>query len=477
MMIKRPLAFKFIFSYLFCMIVLILCSVTFGRSQIQNYVSDKTKAHLYTYAQFVEDKYFKDLYNSNTAHVNTEISKELRQYDSILQTRVWVTNQTGILLADSQQIYISDDNYVITDYDKDFFSQYSYKSKTLPPLLQEPMLTVILPVTIDYSIRGYIIVYQPMEVFGEYVFHYERLLFFALIVIGVLLALLLLYCWWITARPSKKLVQAISAYTSGNYEYPLSIHGKDEYEQMSTELHFLAEQLKDLDDYQKNFIANVSHDFRSPLTSIKGYAEAMQDGTIPPELYPKYLDIIAFETERLTKLTSNLLSLNSFERGRANLDITSFDINHIIKRTAGSFEGTCTKKHVKLNLTFSEKETFVNADESKIQQVLYNLIDNAIKFSHNDSQIHITTMEKKEKVIISVKDFGIGIPKNSQKKIWERFYKTDLSRGKDRKGTGLGLSITKEIINAHNENINVISTEGVGTEFTFSLPLTTPNEI
>ncbi len=161
----------------------------------------------------------------------------------------------------------------------------------------------------------------------------------------------------------------------------------------------------------------------------------------------------------------------------ANLDITSFDINHIIKRTANSFEGTCVKKHVKLNLTFSEKETFVNADKSKIQQVLYNLIDNAIKFSHNNSQIRITTIEKKEKVIVSIKDFGIGIPKNSLKKVWERFYKTDLSRGKDRKGTGLGLSITKEIINAHNENINVTSTEGVGTEFTFTLPLTTPNEI
>ena len=108
---------------------------------------------------------------------------------------------------------------------------------------------------------------------------------------------------------------------------------------------------------------------------------------------------------------------------------------------------------------------------SKIQQVLYNLIDNAIKFSHANSIITIETTEKNEKVFVSVKDTGIGIPKDSIKKIWERFYKTDLSRGKDKKGTGLGLSIVKEIIQAHGENINCISTEGVGTEFIFTLPL------
>ena len=112
----------------------------------------------------------------------------------------------------------------------------------------------------------------------------------------------------------------------------------------------------------------------------------------------------------------------------------------------------------------------VYADMGKIQQVLYNLIDNAIKFSHDNSVIYIQASSKYEKIFISVKDTGIGIPRDSIKKIWDRFYKTDLSRGKDKRGTGLGLSIVKEIIQAHGENIDVISTEGVGTEFIFSLP-------
>ena len=283
------------------------------------------------------------------------------------------------------------------------------------------------------------------------------------------------FTWWISIRPTQKILAYITASNQGNLDASLDIHVHDEYAKLQMELSYMEEKIKNLDNYQKNFIANVSHDFRSPLTSIKGYAEAMLDGTIPEEMYAKYLDVIVFEVERLTKLTSNLLSLNQFEQGRHTLEITSFDINQTIKRTAASFEGTCMKKHIKLKLIFSEKETMVNADQARIQQVLYNLLDNAIKFSHKDSEIHIKTTEHRDKVAISVKDFGIGIPKDGLKKIWERFYKTDLSRGKDKKGTGLGLSITKEIITAHNENINVTSTEGAGTEFTFTLPLTTPN--
>lgn len=195
------------------------------------------------------------------------------------------------------------------------------------------------------------------------------------------------------------------------------------------------------------------------------------DGTIPHEMQDKYLNIILFETERLNKLTQSMLELNKYGAKGTMLDISSFDINNTIKLVVQSFEGTCQEKKISFELILTGHTSFVCADMSKIQQVLYNLIDNAIKFSNPDSTITIETTEKNEKVFISVKDTGIGIPKESLKKIWERFYKTDLSRGKDKRGTGLGLAIVKEIISAHNENINVISTEGVGTEFIFTLPL------
>ena len=230
----------------------------------------------------------------------------------------------------------------------------------------------------------------------------------------------------------------------------------------------MSDELNKAEEYQRTFIANVSHDFRSPLTSIKGYLEAIIDGTIPPEMYEKYLTRVIAETERLNKLTQGMLTLNTLD-SKGYLSRSNFDINRVIKDTVASFEGTCDAKNIIFDLTFSDSIQMVYADLGKIQQVLYNLIDNAIKFSHHDSTIYIQASERYEKIFVSVKDTGIGIPKDSVKKIWERFYKTDLSRGKDKKGTGLGLSIVKEIIQAHGENIDVVSTEGVGTEFIFSL--------
>ena len=175
-------------------------------------------------------------------------------------------------------------------------------------------------------------------------------------------------------------------------------------------------------------------------------------------------------TERLTKLTQSTLALQSLESRGTYLEQTNFDINQVIKNTAAAFEAACVPKKITFDLTFSSRNMMVRADMSKIQQVLYNLIDNAIKFSHNTSVISLETYERYDKVFVSVRDTGIGIPKESQKKIWDRFYKTDQSRGKDKKGTGLGLSIVKEIIQAHGQNIDVISTVGVGTEFIFTLP-------
>ena len=151
------------------------------------------------------------------------------------------------------------------------------------------------------------------------------------------------------------------------------------------------------------------------------------------------------------------------------LNIQDFGLNQLIKNTAASFEGTCRERHISIELLLASPKEFVSADMEKIQQVMYNLIDNAIKFSDKHAMITIETTRKNELVFVSVKDQGSGIPQKDLSKIWNRFYKQDLSRGKDRTGTGLGLSIVKEIINTHKQNINVISTEGVGTEFIFTL--------
>ena len=233
----------------------------------------------------------------------------------------------------------------------------------------------------------------------------------------------------------------------------------------------MAGELKNSNEYQRKFIANVSHDFRSPLTSIKGYAEAIRDGVVPYEMQDKYLGIIVSESERLTKLSREMLTLEKVDPMTAMLNPSVFNLNAMIKETSEAFGSACLSKNIVINLLLEGEEIYVRADYSRIQQVLYNLIDNAIKFSKKDSSIEIETSTLKNKARISVKDHGAGIASSDLPKIWERFYKTDPSRGRDPKGTGLGLSIVKDIIQAHNQKISVISTPGIGSEFTFTLDL------
>lgn len=465
---RFPLFLKMCLCYLVVIIISFTSLNTIGYSQMKASIIKEQRNLMYNEAQQIKTSYYSNYINDNTSLLN--FKNQLSTLQSFTHHRIWIVKKDSSIVADSKNL-ITDDT-LITQYDKNFLSHTYDINTTLNGLLEERSLSVIFPVSSNFTVQGYIVIHQSMTNLTDEITKNMNFLNYCNICFCALCLLFLVCFYLIVIIPLNKTIKAAREYSGGNFNYDFRLHTRDEYETLGETVSFMAGELNNLDDYQKKFVANVSHDFRSPLTSIKGYAEAMMDGTIPPEMHEKYLDIILFETTRLTKLTTNLLELNSFENQGIILDITSFDINKTIKRTAAAFEGTCMKKHIQLKLTFSGKSLYVDADMDKIQQVLYNLLDNAIKFSHANSKIHISTEAKNDKVFVSVKDFGIGIPKDSLKKIWERFYKTDLSRGKDKKGTGLGLSITKEIISAHGENINVTSTEGIGTEFVFTLSKT-----
>lgn len=441
---------------------------TYGVKRLEESLLEGKKTVLYNEASLISSQYMTNYYNESMSLHN--LSTQLKTIDTFLNARIWIVNKSGFLILDTRNVG-SVTNYVnINEINPTLLDNTFSQSDFISTLITEPVLSVVLPVSMDFSVKGYIVIHAARSSIMNDSIYLLNIINVVFLLFLILMLIVFIYIYYITVIPIRKITIATKEYTSGHFDYPLTLKTSDEYKDLSDAIVFMAGELNNLDDYQKKFVGNISHDFRSPLTSIKGYAEAMIDGTIPPELHEKYLGTILFEAERLTKLTTNLLSLNSFENNGSLLDIVSFDINTVIKRTAESFEGICTKKKITFNLVFSDIEVLVDADMSRIQQVLYNLIDNAIKFSNPNSNINVTVSEKNEKVLISVKDFGSGIPKESIKKVWERFYKSDSSRGKDKKGTGLGLSIVKEIITAHNENINVVSTLGVGTEFMFTLP-------
>ena len=469
---KAPIYRKFIFIY--ALIVLLSFGfVAVGSSDmILNHIVNQKADTLYQEANLLSTGYAQDYYRSQTASSLEEVHDHLSTIGTYLESDIWMMNIDGrIILESGKKLPASmDASHMVEDFDPTSFGTSYYMTGNFFNEFSKETLSVITPINYNYRVRGYLVIHTDMDRLVAEKESLLNILYLALAVFLLLVLAGLLLIGGIIYRPLKKISRAASEYAAGNLTYQIPLSTEDEFGRLADSMNYMARELNEMEEYQRKFVANISHDFRSPLTSIKGYVEAMMDGTIPVEFQEKYFNIVLFETDRLKKLTEEILTLGSFGTKRGMLDLTTFDINGIIKNTAATFEGRCRERKISIELIFENKQEKVTADIGKIQQVLYNLLDNAIKFSSDGSSIEVETTVKHEKVFISVKDHGIGIPKDSQKKIWERFYKIDSSRGKDKRGTGLGLAIVKEIVQAHEEHINVISTEGVGTEFTFSLP-------
>ena len=469
---KRSIYTKFIFIYIIAAIAsFILVAVGTSRLILDHMITEEAET-LYKEATLLSSDYAEDYYRSRTASSLETVHSHLGAIATYLDVDIWLIDLDGKVILESEKKLIAPESntHILHDFDPTSFGTSYYMTGNFFNEFSEETLSVISPINYNYRVRGYLVIHTEMSVLlahKEELLNIMYLTLAALLLLGLVVLLFLVHTIY---APMKKISKAASEYAAGNLSYQIDLNTEDEFGRLADSMNYMAKELNDMEQYEQKFVANISHDFRSPLTSIKGYVEAMMDGTIPVEFQEKYFNIVLFETDRLKKLTEELLTLGSFGSKRGMLDITAFDINAVIKNTVVSFEGQCRQRKISIDLLFESKQQMVKADMSKIQQVLYNLLDNALKFSQDNSSIEVETTIKHEKVFVSVKDHGTGIAKENQKKIWERFYKIDASRGKDKRGTGLGLAIVKEIIQAHGEHINVISTEGVGTEFTFSLP-------
>lgn len=392
------------------------------------------------------------------------------EFEDTLMTKAWFFSETGELIVASNSASLSAMPHNIFTIDPTLNMEKGFtQTGNFNDMFPSSMISIGIPISADGVQQGYLILHTSMNELDSLQGDMLSIMYMPFLVILLVLVIILAYLSRTIIRPIGKLNVAAREYAKGNFEAKTGVKRKDEIGELSDSLEYMAGELNKLDEYRKNFIANISHDFRSPLTSIKGYLEAMLDGTIPPEKYSRYLNIVLTESKRLTKLTSGLLELNDFDTYGPILKKQEFDIVDVVRETRNTVEGVYQKKKIDFEIKCPAEDTNVYADKMKIGQVVHNLIDNAIKFSPKNGKITVTIYDKNDKIFVSVKDQGPGIEKDKQKMVFDRFYKTDSSRGKDKQGTGLGLSITKEIIKAHGENINLISTEGVGSEFVFSL--------
>jgi signal transduction histidine kinase len=256
----------------------------------------------------------------------------------------------------------------------------------------------------------------------------------------------------------------------GHFDQRITIKTRDEVGALGETFNYMAAELAGLDQMRKDFVANVSHDLRSPLTSIHGFVRAFLDETIPNERQRHYLTIMQEQTERMMKLVNDLLNLARIEAGQVEIRPVIFNVSELVRQVVARMEPEWVKKQVTVEVLSEEaQDIHVCADPDRIDQVIANLLQNAIQFSPPHSSIEVM-VKKRAQAVVSVRDEGSGIRQEDLESIWERFYKADRARTKQ-VGTGIGLSIVKHILDLHHSPISVKSEVGKGSTFTFTLPL------
>ncbi len=275
-------------------------------------------------------------------------------------------------------------------------------------------------------------------------------------------------------RPIIEMNNAVKRFSAGEFGARVKVAGSDEVSQLGESFNEMADEINALEQSRRSFVANVSHELRSPLTSMRGFLEAMQDGTIPAEEQGKYLGVVIGECRRMANMVNDLLDLARIESGTYELKLEPFDINELMIRTLLTFEARINANHIEVVMDFDADRTLVEADSSQIAQVIRNLVDNAIKFSPEGGRLTLRIRTMRTSVEIGVKDEGEGIREEDIPYVFDRFFKGEKAHTPAGSSSGLGLSIVKRIVEQHGREISVQSRPGEGALFTFTLKLADP---
>ena len=310
-------------------------------------------------------------------------------------------------------------------------------------------------------------------VFHEITHEYKQVILMIVFTFIIAMLFTAIILWFISkkiTKPLREMNETAILYAKGDFSKSVKYETNDEIGQLAKSFAYMANELNQLENRRKTFVSNVSHDLRSPLTSMKGFLIALIDGTIPDDRRHHYYGLMKDETERMIKLVNDTLEITRLEEGQYQLSCSQYDITAQIKRIIHKFEPQIDKKKLEVRFKTIEPSLFVYADEERIEQVIINLLQNAIQFSHVQSPIDILLQRIGKKVQLSIQDYGEGMTEDQLHAIWKRFYKADEART-NKSGFGLGLAIVKSILDLHDAEINVKSKLGEGTTFSFTLPM------
>jgi len=397
----------------------------------------------------------------------------LKQYSAFVNSDITVIDGSGEVYASTATIHAAPEEYV-----KRLLSGDTLRLRSdFDGYYKKDVLVVGIPIRYHAGVVGGVFFNTKMPDLREQMKDY----FFMLMMSALLSILISCVFSLIQSRritnPIKEISKGVLEIASGDFSKRIPITD-DEIGQLASSFNYMASSLERLEGMRAGFVSDISHELRTPMTSISGFVGGILDGTIPPEREKEYLKIVYDESVRLTKLTNDMLEMTKMQSAGYKLDISRFDINELVRICIIQLEQKIDAKNLELAVLFEPEKIEVLADKDAIKRVIINIIDNAVKFSYDNTKIIINACIANKKAQISIGNFGAGISKDEIKNVFERFYKTDKSRSEDKKGAGLGLSLAKNIINLHKQKIWVEcidAKEGSDvkfTKFTFTLDLT-----
>ncbi|HWR60441.1 MAG TPA: HAMP domain-containing sensor histidine kinase [Clostridia bacterium] len=435
---------------------------------LDQYFIENRKELLYDQGRKVAREAAQVLYLGNSN--SRSLINDLQVLDKFLNAHIWVVDDGGIIVAVSGSNEERLLERSIRESDLAILARGDSIEKRgdFEGMLKEPSLSVGYPVFVNNRFSGAVLVHASLLEIEESFKEMYRLILWAILA-SVAIAYGILY---IQIRrisdPLKEINEAAKVIAGGEFQKRLDINTGDEIEELGRSFNNMAESLERIEENRRNLIANISHDLRSPMTSIKGFIEGMLDGTIPGEKREHYLNIVLGESNRLITMTNQLLELNKMQQGELEPHEEAFELNETIRRKLIAYENRITEKGLNVTLHIHEEKSYVASDQGLIERVLSNLIDNAVKFTPEGGSIGIKTSGEGRSVNVDITNTGASIGAEELNRVWDRFHKGDASRGLYKGGYGLGLAIVREIISRLGEKISVSSGEDF-VKFSFTI--------
>lgn len=275
-------------------------------------------------------------------------------------------------------------------------------------------------------------------------------------------------------KPLRQMSTATKAFGNGDFSVRVNSERDDEIGELAAAFNNMANSISNMEGMRRSFIANVSHELKTPMTTISGFIDGILDGTIPPDKQDHYLKIVSDEIKRLSRLVKSMLDLSRIDSGEMKLNPTKFDLTETVCSTLLTFEQLIDEKHIEIRGLDEAGPLYVYGDKDLLHQVTYNLIENAVKFTNDGGYIAFALTDTIDRAFVSIENSGMGISQEDLHMIFDRFYKTDKSRSHDKNGMGLGLYLVKTIIQLHGGDISVQSIENQYCRFEFHIPKPQP---